>query len=52
MEELSFTNLAEAGVVEGEEHMADIVAPEAGGRTSHQGTDNRVPGRLLSKHLE
>ena len=52
MEEKSFCNLAEVGVVEGEEHVADIMAPEVGGRVSVQGTDNRVPGRLRGRHWE
>ena len=33
MQESSFCNLAEAGVFESEEHVADLVAPETGGRT-------------------
>ena len=52
MEEHSFCHLSELDVVEGEEHMADMLAPEAGGRGAHQGTDNRVPGRLRGKHEE
>jgi hypothetical protein len=39
MQELYFCNLAEAEVFESEEHVADLVAPETGGRTSrHAGT--------------
>ena len=52
MENLYFSNLAEAGVFECEEHVAGLVAPETRGRTSHQGTVNRVPGIILGKHLE
>ena len=51
MEDLSFCNLAEAGVFEGDKHVADLVAPETGGRTLHQGTDNGVPGRILGAVL-
>jgi hypothetical protein len=47
MEEVqSFSNFADLDVIEGEEHMVDGPAPEGGGRGAHQGTDNRVPGRL------
>ena len=47
MEDVSLSNLAEAGLREGEEYLADLVGLEQGGHTSHQGTDNRVPGNLV-----
>ena len=52
MEEKSFCNFADIGVVEGEEHVADIMAPESGGHVSVLSTDDRVPGRLLGRHRE
>ena len=47
MEDMSLSNLAEAGLVEGEEHLADLVCWEQGASTLHQDTDNRVPGNLV-----
>ena len=52
MEEKSFCNFADIGVVEGEEHVADIMASESGGHVSVNSTDGRVPGRLLGRHQE
>ena len=47
MEDVSLSNLAEAGLDEGEEHFADWVCWEQGATTSHQDTVNMVPGNLV-----
>ena len=51
MEDMSLSNLAEAGLGEGEEHLADEVCWEQGATTPHQDTDNRVPGNLVLRRL-
>ena len=47
MEEMSLCNMAEAGLREGEEHLADEVCWEQGASSLQQDTDNRVPGNRI-----
>ena len=47
MEEKSWRNMAEAGLREGEEHLADEVCWEQGTTSLRQDTDKGVPGNRL-----
>ena len=52
MEDSVFSYLGDLTVGEGEEHVAKALTQEAAGLGVGQGTDDRVPGRLLGRQAE
>ena len=49
MEDNSCAQFADVSVYEGEEHVADLLAPEVGGIGREADTDCSVPGRLRGR---
>ena len=52
MEDSVFSYLGDLTVGEGEEHVGEALTQEAAGLGVGQGTDDRVPGRLLGRQAE
>ena len=52
MDDRKFSHMEDLTVGEGEEHVAEALTQEVAGLGVGQGTDDRVPGRLLGRQAE